>query len=327
MRMRSRMRLVLVVGACVLTLATAGSSAALSSGPTPGVSSLLASAVQSGCAAGSAHGGYWVAAADGGVFSYGGAPFYGSMAGRHLNAPIVGIVATPDGGGYWLVAKDGGIFAFGDAKYEGNPTGLHLAAPVVGAASAAAVTGCPGPQGPQGATGASGAQGQAGTNGAAVLNGTSAPTSSVGTDGDFYLDTTSEVLYGPKAAGTWPATGISLVGPPGTNGTNGTAILNGTSAPTASVGTDGDFYLDTTSEVLYGPKAAGAWPAAGISLVGPAGAPPTPDLQQVATLAWWGANYSSSSYGFNAPSAIAFDGTHLWVTNAGNNSVTEIAAR
>ena len=31
----------------------------------------------------------------------------------HLNQPIVGMAATPDGQGYWLVASDGGIFTFG----------------------------------------------------------------------------------------------------------------------------------------------------------------------------------------------------------------------
>ena len=36
-------------------------------------------------------------------------------AASHLNRPIVGMAATPDGKGYWLVASDGGIFAFGDA--------------------------------------------------------------------------------------------------------------------------------------------------------------------------------------------------------------------
>ena len=38
-------------------------------------------------------------------------PFYGSMGGRRLDAPIVGMASTPDGRGYWLVASDGGIFA------------------------------------------------------------------------------------------------------------------------------------------------------------------------------------------------------------------------
>ena len=36
--------------------------------------------------------GYWLAAADGGVFAFGTARFYGSMAGKHLNSPITGIV-------------------------------------------------------------------------------------------------------------------------------------------------------------------------------------------------------------------------------------------
>jgi len=37
-----------------------------------------------------------------------------------VNAPIVGMAATPTGKGYWLVAADGGVFAFGDATYLGN---------------------------------------------------------------------------------------------------------------------------------------------------------------------------------------------------------------
>ncbi len=76
-------------------------------------------------------GGYWLAAADGGVFTSGGAPFYGSTGGLHLARPIVGMAATPDGGGYWLVASDGGIFAFGDARFHGSTGGLHLAQPIV----------------------------------------------------------------------------------------------------------------------------------------------------------------------------------------------------
>jgi hypothetical protein len=63
--------------------------------------------------------GYWLAAADGGVFTFGDAPFYGSEGGKPLNKPIVGISATPTGKGYWLVAADGGIFTFGDAPFDG----------------------------------------------------------------------------------------------------------------------------------------------------------------------------------------------------------------
>ena len=59
-------------------------------------------------------------ASDGGIFSYGDAKFFGSTGAIHLNQPIVGMAATPDGGGYWLVASDGGIFSYGDAKFFGS---------------------------------------------------------------------------------------------------------------------------------------------------------------------------------------------------------------
>lgn len=35
--------------------------------------------------------GYWLVAADGGVFAFGSAAFFGSLAGADLNDPIVGI--------------------------------------------------------------------------------------------------------------------------------------------------------------------------------------------------------------------------------------------
>jgi hypothetical protein len=39
-------------------------------------------------------GGYWLVAADGGIFAYGDAPFDGSTGSIHLNQPIVGIGAS-----------------------------------------------------------------------------------------------------------------------------------------------------------------------------------------------------------------------------------------
>jgi hypothetical protein len=68
----------------------------------------------------------------------------------------------------------------------------------------------------------------------------------------------------------------NLIGPPGTPGAAGRTIYNSSGPPTASTGTLGDFYLDTSAYVLYGPKtSATAWPTAGQSLVGPPG-PSTP---------------------------------------------------
>ncbi len=79
--------------------------------------------------------GYWQVASDGGVFSFGGAAFHGSMGGTPLNEPIVGMASTPDGKGYWLVASDGGIFAFGDAAFYGSMGGHSLNRPIVGMAA------------------------------------------------------------------------------------------------------------------------------------------------------------------------------------------------
>ncbi len=78
--------------------------------------------------------GYWLVAADGGIFAFGDAAFFGSMGGRALVAPIVGVASTPDGRGYWLVAADGGLFAFGDAGFYGSMGGRPLTRPVVGLA-------------------------------------------------------------------------------------------------------------------------------------------------------------------------------------------------
>ncbi len=80
-------------------------------------------------------GGYWLVAADGGVFAFGDARFSGSTGNIALNAPVVGMAATPDGGGYWLVAADGGVFAFGDARFSGSTGNIALNAPVVGMAA------------------------------------------------------------------------------------------------------------------------------------------------------------------------------------------------
>jgi SpoIID/LytB domain protein len=52
-----------------------------------------------------------------------------------LDAPAVGMAASPTGDGYWLTATDGGVAAFGDAPFEGAAAGLTLTRPVVGMAA------------------------------------------------------------------------------------------------------------------------------------------------------------------------------------------------
>jgi len=114
-----------------------------------------------------------------------------------------------------------------------------------------------------------------GTGGGVVLTGAGAPANSLGNNGDYYLDTNTWTLYGPKANDVWPA-GVTLVTQPGGSGGtgggtgggtagNGGHILYGSGAPTDDIGVDGDFYFDTATGTLYGPKAGGKWPTSGVT--------------------------------------------------------------
>lgn len=130
-----------------------------------------------------------------------------------------------------------------------------------------------GDDGVNGNDGAAGSNGTNGTNGNSVLSGSSNPLSGVGVDGDFYINTSSWEIFGPKASGTWPG-GISIIGPDGIDGdpgADGNSILSGVGAPSGGTGQDGDFYIDINDWDLYGPKTTGAWTLA-TSLIGPTGA-------------------------------------------------------
>lgn len=72
-------------------------------------------------------GGYLVVGGDGGVFTYDGAPFFGSLPGVGVTAQVAGAAWTPSGNGYWILGNDGAIFAFGDAPFHGGLNGTpHL---------------------------------------------------------------------------------------------------------------------------------------------------------------------------------------------------------
>lgn len=102
------------------------------------------------------------------------------------------------------------------------------------------------------------ASGGSGTNGKTVLNGTVAPTTE-GTDGDFYIRTTTNFIYGPKAGGVWPA-GVSLVGP------GGGAGPTGPTGPTAtpSLWTPGDHNLKAWTQDLASMGSVNSLGAAGV---------------------------------------------------------------
>lgn len=80
-----------------------------------------------------------------------------------------------------------------------------------------------------------------------ILNGKGAPKSSLGTNGDFYIDTRSLQMYGPKRNGKWP-TPQNLQGPTGPagvagrNGADGKIVtqIAASNAMTGAVGAQGE---------------------------------------------------------------------------------------
>jgi hypothetical protein len=83
----------------------------------------------------SAHDGYWLVDAAGGVHAYGNAGFHGDLDGRTLAQPIVSMARNGDRDGYWLLGRDGGVFTFGNAHFYGSTGALRLNQPVVSMAT------------------------------------------------------------------------------------------------------------------------------------------------------------------------------------------------
>ncbi len=145
-------------------------------------------------------------------------------------------------------------------------------------------TGATGPQGPIGLTGPAGPQGATGSTGAAGAQGIQGPTGATGAVGTQGI----QGVAGPQG----------VAGLPGATGTNGKTVANGTTDPIANTGVDGDFYINTGTNTLFGPKASGAWPT-GLSLVGPTGATGAAGVQGIQGLT--GATGSQGPIGLSGP--------------------------
>ena len=135
-----------------------------------------------------------------------------------------------------------------------------------------AIANLKGAAGATGATGATGAAGSAGSAGSQWLEGSGAPSSGLGANGDFYLNTATGDVY-TKASGSWGAAVGNIRGPQGPSGSGspGATWYNGAGAPSAGTGVNGDYYLNTATGDVYA-KAAGAWGSAVGSIKGAAGA-------------------------------------------------------
>jgi hypothetical protein len=104
-----------------------------------------------------------------------------------------------------------GVVSAGVTMQLAEPQELQGPKGDTGPAGPAGPQGEQGPQGPQGAagaagstgaTGATGSQGTAGVNGATWRNGTGVPSSSLGSNGDFYLNLANSDVYN-KISGSW----------------------------------------------------------------------------------------------------------------------------
>jgi hypothetical protein len=70
--------------------------------------------------------------------------------------------------------------------------------------------------------GIEGDTGPAGADGKTILSGAVDPTTE-GANGDFYINTATSTLFGPKASGTWPS-GVLLIGADGADGADGVGV-------------------------------------------------------------------------------------------------------
>jgi hypothetical protein len=147
--------------------------------------------------------------------------------------------------------------------------GIQGATGPAGVAGPQGIQGATGPAGPIGLTGPAGAVGATGATGAQGLPGTNGSNGAVGATGPAGVAGPQGATGATGAIGPQGPTGTN--GTNGTNGINGTAVLNGNTNPVAVTGANGDFYINTLTNTLFGPKANGTWPA-GVSLVGATGA-------------------------------------------------------
>ena len=83
------------------------------------------------------------------------------------------------------------------------------------------------------------------------------PSIDEGNIGDYYIDRKTGLLYGPKTDERgWGNTPIPLVSE---KGINPNTIRSGSGFPDLTIGNEGDLYLDTQNQKLYGPKKNNSW--------------------------------------------------------------------
>jgi hypothetical protein len=205
----------------------------------------------------------------------GGVPGEGVAAFVALTQAEYDALSPPDPETFYIITD--GVPGSGGGPGSTGPTGPTGATGPAGVDGAVGATGATGPAGPAGsagsagAVGATGATGPAGSAGSAGAVGATGPTGVTGPAGSAGGVGVTGATGPAGSAGAVGATGpAGATGPTGPTGVAGNTVLYGTAAPTTE-GVDGNFYIRTTTNFLYGPKAGGSWPA-GTALIGPTGA-------------------------------------------------------
>lgn len=98
--------------------------------------------------------------------------------------------------------------------------------------------GAQGPQGPQGIAGIDGHDGNDAIDGNTILNGSTAPSDQLGNIDDFYINTKTYKIYGPKSETGW-GVGENILGEIGPRGPQGPAGKDGKDGDDGKDGKDG----------------------------------------------------------------------------------------
>jgi collagen triple helix repeat protein len=144
-----------------------------------------------------------------------------------------------------------------------GPTGATGATGATGPTGAVGATGATGTRGLTGPTGPAGGTGATGPNGNTILNGVVDPGPSDGSNGDFYINTASQKIFGPKAAGTWPSGVPYAAGPTGPTGPTGGNGPTGATGPNGPTGPTGAFGGPITLDYIWDTGTSDADPGAG----------------------------------------------------------------
>lgn len=190
------------------------------------------------------------------------------VGGNLVTVPRLGSYAPTLDEAAWCLAGRSVLLALGavGASLPGGEQGPVGPVGPVGPQGAPGPQGVPGAVGPKGDTGAVGPVGPQGPKGDTGATGTQGPAGAQGPKGD----TGAQGSQGPQGAtGTTGPQGVKgdtgATGPQGVQGPQGVSgastFIAGNGAPTGATGVDGAVYLDVVSLKMYGPKAAGAWPA------------------------------------------------------------------